>query len=114
MYLKPDIDSFPAIALATGLLTAVPALFALIAPARAENIFKAFPRSVWPGRVLMTVAFFWGTIWTIVMPFDFLTVLRPYFWILTPLLVLAAWYSIPDLLSCRAFGCLLVLVPTPM
>ena len=114
MLLKPDIDSFPLIAITVGLITAVPALFALIAPARAEKLYKAFPRSIWPGRIIIAISFIWSTIWLVVMPFGFLTVLHPYLWFLTPALILSAWFFIPDLLSCRALGCLFALVPTPM
>ena len=114
MFLKPGPEVFPQIALATGILTLLPALLALAAPARAEKIIKAFPRSVWPGRIIIAVCIVWTMLWLVVMPFQFLAVLHPYLWILTPLAIWAVCFHIPELLSCRAFGCLIAMLPTVM
>ena len=114
MLLTPTTASLPEIALITGLLTAVPAGFALIAPASAEKWFKKFPRSVWPGRVIMALCVVWAVAWLVIMPFDFLKVLHPYLWIIMPLFIAGTWFFMPELLSCRAFGCLIALAATPM
>ena len=114
MLLKPTVVSLPAISLIIGLLTTLPALLTLLAPAPAEKLFKAFPRSVWPGRVIMALCVVWAVIWLVIMPFEFLKILHPYLWIITPLFIAGTWFFIPDLLSCRAFGCLAALVATPM
>jgi len=114
MLLTPTLESLPQISLVAGLLTAAPALFALAAPASAAKLFMAFPRSVWPGRAIMTLCVVWAVVWLVIMPFNFLKVLHPYLWIITPLFIAGTWFLIPDLLSCRAFGCLVALAATPM
>ena len=114
MLLKPTTLSLPEISLLIGLLTAAPAIFALAAPASAEKWFKAFPRSVWPGRVIMALCVVWAVAWLVIMPFEFLKFLHPYLWIITPLFIAGTWFFMQDLLSCRAFGCLIALAATPM
>ena len=114
MYLKPTIESLPEISLVAGLLTLAPALFALAAPVSAGKLFRAFPRSVWPGRAIMVLSVLWAVAWLVIMPFDFLKILHPYLWLITPLFIAGTWFFLPDLLSCRAFGCLIALVATPM
>ena len=114
MTLKPSLDSLPLITLIIGLCTAAPALFALIAPSPAAKMFKAFPRSIWPGRVLAVFCVAWATVWSAILPFEWCVMARPYYWIIMPVTIGAIWIFTPELLSCRAFGLLLVLVPTPM
>jgi hypothetical protein len=114
MILKPDFDLLPQLALAAGILTAAPAVFALAAPAAAEKIFKKLPRSVWTGRIVSAACLAWVALWLIVMPLGMFSVLRDAMWLLLPLSIAAVWIFIPDLLACRAIGGFLALAPAPL
>ena len=114
MPLKPDSTYLALFSIILGVFTLAPALFSLVAPVPAARVYRAFPRSVWPGRILAVICVVCSAIWSISMPFPFLPPLRPWLWIIVPLVVAAFWIYIPDLLSCRAFGGLLALVPSPL
>ena len=118
MFLKPD---FPALAAVSGVFGAVVAALALpgvARPARTAELWRKFPRSVWPGRVMTAVALAWTAAWTPSFLVEFVPSAAPS---LLPLLqyalaamILATCFALPELLSCRAAGMLMVLVPTPM
>ena len=95
-----------------GGLLLVKGILELAARPLVERMARAFARHVWTGRVLATLAWIWAGWALYVMPLELLQPIRQ--WI--PLLVLAAiplsWYWMPDLLSCRAVGGLLVLFPS--
>ncbi|MGI5869325.1 MAG: hypothetical protein ACOX9C_07780 [Kiritimatiellia bacterium] len=114
MTLKPDHDALPFIAFAVGAVTALLGILGLAAPSRARKLWTAFPRSVWPGRILAVIALAWSALWICVMPLGPLVFLRNLLWLLLPLAIAATWIYIPDLLACRAVGALLMLVPVPM
>ncbi len=114
MTLKPDFPALSAIALAVGAATALLGGLSLVLPAPARRLWLALPRSVWPGRVLSIVCLVWSALWICVMPLGPLMVVRDLLWLLLPMAVAAVCIFIPDLLTCRAAGGLLVLVPAPM
>ena len=114
MTLKPDFDALPQIALAVGAATGLLGAFSLALPSPARRLWKAFPRSVWPGRVLAAICLVWSALWICVMPLGPLMIVRDLLWLLLPLAIAAVWIFIPELLACRAAGGLLVLVPAPM
>jgi len=114
MTLKPDFDLLPAIAAAVGLVTAAIGLLSLVRPVPAGRVWKALPRSRLPGRVLAAVCLVWASLWLCVMPLGPLMIIREYLWILLPVAIGAVWILIPELLTCRGIGGLLVLIPTPM
>ena len=116
--LKPD---YPHLALLSGLLGAATALLALpgvAAPERAAALWRRFPRSVWPGRVLAVVSLAWAALWAPFVLVDFLqgAADRILPWVQVAFLALAAGCiaALPDLLSCRAAGMLFALLPTPL
>ena len=113
--LKPDRDSLALLAAllaAASLALAAPGLFA---PARAAAPARRFARSVWPGRVLAAVGAAWSALWVAAMPLgSLLDPLLPYLQLLLPASVAAVCIFLPELLSCRAVGILLVLLPSPL
>ena len=97
-----------------GAVLALKGLLALLAAPLAARLAQRFPRDVWTGRVLSAAAWAWAGWALYTMPIEFLTPVRPYI----PFAALAAipltWIWMPDLLSCRAAGCLLTLFPCPL
>ena len=113
--LKPDRGSLPLLAALLGaalLALSAPGLFV---PARAAAPFRRFARSVWPGRVLAAVCAAWSLLWVAAMPLgSLLDPLFPYLQFLLPVFVVAVCVFLPELLSCRAAGALMVLLPAPL
>ena len=114
MTLKPDYDFLTSISTLVGMLTLLSGALTLALPTRAQRIWKAIPRSVWPGRILSAVCIVWAGLWLCVMPLGPLSIIRDFLWLLIPVATLSVCIFTPDLLTCRAIGGLLVLVPTPM
>ncbi len=112
--LRPMAEALPAVSSVIGGVFLLLGLPGLLAPARFRSAARAYPRSVWPGRVLSAVALVWSALWLQVMPLGPVAVIRPYLPVLTIGAVAAVWFWCDELLSCRAVGALLVLVPTPM
>jgi len=101
-------------ALLLGALLTVAGLLALAAPSHVAPRIKGFARHVWTGRMLAVWALAWAGWALYSMPLEMLLPVR--MWI--PLVVLACipltWFWMPELLSCRAWGGLLVLFPHPL
>ena len=114
MTLKPDYDLLPAISAVIGITTATIGLLTLALPRGTARVWRALPRSVWPGRLLAAVCILWAALWLCIMPLGPLSVIRDLLWLLVPIVVASICIFTPDLLTCRAIGGLLVLVPTPM
>ncbi len=111
--LKPDYDSLSTLTLIWGIILVFLGTFTLAHP-RARDLWLRLPRSVWPGRILTIVCMIWAALWLCVMPLGPVTFFRDILWILIPASVALIWIFIPELLTCRAIGGLLVLVPTPL
>ena len=96
-----------ALAVVCGLLT-------LVATAATRRFLQGFCRSRWAGWVLSTLALAWAGWLLYAMPLEFMLPYRKYI----PFVMLAAipfsWFAMPDLLSARALGGILVLVPAPV
>lgn len=114
MTLKPDFDFLPAIAAIVGVITAAIGALTLALPKPANQAWEKLPRSVWPGRILTAICIGWSALWLCIMPLGPLMIIREYLWVLLPVSIAAVWIFTPELLTCRAIGGLLVLVPTPM
>lgn len=110
--LKPGAESFSAICSVFGVLLLVLAAPALAVPRKAAEWNRAFPRSVWPGRLLSVVALVWSALWLMAMPLGPLVILRKYMAVLLVVSIAAVWFLCEELLSCRAVGGLLALSPT--
>ena len=97
----------------------VAALSALFLP----EPWRRFPRSVWPGRIMAAVALAWAALWLKAMPLGPLDILvmpfpKPFGFlspltILVPVALVSVCYFLDELLSCRALGGVMVLVPAP-
>ncbi|MCL1856371.1 MAG: hypothetical protein FWF84_01825 [Kiritimatiellaeota bacterium] len=124
--LKPGLPYLPAIAGWIGGIAVVASLGALAFSDVAMAQLRRFPRSVWPGRVIATVSLAWAACWLYVMPLGPIPLpsgiasgpavlawkpLLPY---LVPVAAVAVSVCLDELLSCRAMGGLMVLLPTPM
>lgn len=95
-------------------LLAVPGVFALAAPSKFATCAALFPRDKTCGRVLSALAFLWAGAILYFYPFDFVVGIRK----LVPVIFIAAiplsWIWLERLLSARAFGGLLALLPAPV
>lgn len=118
MFLKPDFPALAGISVALGGAAAALALPGAVKPALAMRLYRAFPRSVWPGRVFSAMAFAWTAAWAPSFIVEFAPSaaekLFPALQFILVGMVLATCFALPDLLSCRAAGMLMVLVPTPL
>lgn len=110
--LKPSVEHFSTICSVVGILLLLLGAPALVLPRKVASLWRAFPRSVWPGRILAVLGLAWAAAWLMAMPLGPLMVIRKYMAILLPVAILAVWFLCDELLSCRAVGGLLVLVPT--
>ena len=84
----------------------------IASPCRVAAMWRRYPRSVWPGRILSVVALVWSALWLLAMPLGPFAIIRDPMPILLVVAIAAVWYLCDDLLSCRAVGGVLVLVPT--
>ncbi len=114
MTLKPDYDLLAAVSACVGIATAMIGLLTLALPSVATKVWRAVPRSVWPGRLLAAACILWAALWLCIMPLGPLSVIRDLLWLLIPIAIASVCFFTPELLTCRAIGGLLVLVPTPM
>ncbi len=116
--LQPDFPSLAGICAAIGAIIAALALPGVVAPARAAAAWKWFPRSKWPGRVMTAVAACWTALWAPPLVLEFAPGAAPSIVGLiqyaVPVAIVAICLAIPDLLSCRAAGMILVLAPVPV
>jgi hypothetical protein len=112
--LKPDSSALSALALGLGILELLLTLPCIVAPAPMARAWRAFPRSVWPGRLLAAVALVWAALWLQAMPLGPVAPLKRYLPVLTPVAIIAVALLVDELLSCRALGALMVLIPAPL
>ena len=113
--LKPDREALAPLAALLGAALLALAAPGLLVPERAAAPFRRFARSVWPGRVLAAVCLAWSLLWVAAMPLgSLLDPLFPYLQFLLPVAVVAVCVFLPELLSCRAAGALMVLLPAPV
>lgn len=83
----------------------------LFFPGRVTVCLNRFPRDVWAGRVLSTLAWAGAAAASMQMGWDFLEPYKRY----APLIALACipmtWWALDNLLACRAWGGMLCLFP---
>jgi hypothetical protein len=114
MTLKPDYDLLSGISAFVGIATGTIGILTLAVPSAATKIWRAIPRSVWPGRLLSALCILWAGLWLCIMPLGPLSAIRDLLWLLIPIAIASVCLFTPDLLTCRAIGGLFVLLPTPM
>ncbi|MBN1556959.1 MAG: hypothetical protein JW951_02295 [Lentisphaerae bacterium] len=84
------------------------------APARARAWLVRFPRSRWPGRILTAADLIWAAWLLQQMPLGRFDRYKPLLYLLTPLTYGLIIALMDELLSPRALGGLLVLVPAAL
>lgn len=80
-------------------------------PAPLARFYNALPRSVTAGRILSTIAWAWAgyALWT--MQLDVLVPFKKFLPVAVLVCIPLSWFWMDNLLSCRAFGGILVLFP---
>ena len=86
----------------------------ILAPERVRKILAWFPRSRWPGRILTAVDLIWAAWLLQQMPLGRFDQYKPLLYVLTPVTFVLIVVFMDDLLSARALGGLLVLIPAPL
>ena len=82
--------------------------------ARAAEAAKRFPRNAFAGAALSAMAFLWAAAIVYEAPLDFIARFKLPIAILLIVSIPASWFWVADLLSIRALGGLLVLLPAPV
>ena len=89
-------------------------LFAACMPAWVRQGVRDFPRSVWPGRVLLAVDLVWAAYAVTTLHLGGLDILKVHLYWLAPVCVVLGSRSLDELLSVRALGGLLLLAAGPV
>ena len=84
------------------------------APAKARVAITAFPRNIWVGRVLATVALVWAAWLVYNMPLGRFDHLKKWLYLVTPAVIGMTFVYMKDLLAPRAMGALMLLYPAPV
>jgi hypothetical protein len=80
----------------------------------AKAFLKAFPRTYKWGVILGSIAFLWGMMCLNYMDMGEFFYLRPYFLWIVPISFVLVLVYVPEFLSVRALGCLLLLLAGPV
>ncbi len=75
---------------------------------------KRFPRSAYAGAILSALAFLWAAAIVYQAPLDFIARFKLPITVLLVVSIPVSWFWMTDLLSIRALGGLLVLLPAPV
>lgn len=89
-------------------------LLAVRAPAMVRHILDKFPRSVWPGRILLTVDLVWAAYGVSQMHLGGFDPMKIHLYWVTPVCIVLGSLYLDELLSVRTLGGLLLLVAGPM
>jgi uncharacterized membrane protein len=102
------------VTLLIGVLAVVSGGAALLAPARVRAGLVAFPRSVWPGRLLVAADLAWASYELAQMHLGTFDAWKPHLYWLTPIGIGLCVVYLNDLLSPRALGGFLLLAAGPV
>jgi hypothetical protein len=89
-------------------------LVALGAPEMVRRGLADFPRSVWPGRILLAVDMVWSAYGVTQMHLGGFDAWKAHLYWLAPVLIVVGCLYLDDMLSVRALGGLLLLAAGPM
>lgn len=106
--------SLAVVASILGILTIGAGLFMVGAPALVRRGVESFPRSVWPGRILLAVDMVWSAYAVTQMHLGGFDAAKVHLYWLAPLCIILGCLYLDDLLSVRALGGLLLLVAGPL
>ncbi len=102
------------VSLLIGLLMLTGGTVSLLAPARIRAGIAAFPRSVWPGRILAAIDLVWAAYELSKMHLGMFDAWKINLYWLTPAAIVLCIVYLDELLSPRAFGGLLLLIAGPV
>ena len=94
-----------------GLICLLTGASAITAPAPLSRFYNALPRSVLAGRILSTIAWIWAGYALWIMQLDFLEPFKKALPVAVLICIPLSWLWLDNLLTCRAFGGILVLFP---
>ena len=89
-------------------------VFILTKPALIARCMKAFPRSVWTGRILSAIAWFWTGVAVYQMNLDLLMPIIKYLPIIIVVCIGLSWVWMKELLASRALAGIFMLLPMPL
>lgn len=108
------MSALAVIALILGIFAFGGGLLAAAAPEAVRRGLETYPRSVWPGRVLLAVDMTWAA-WAVnQMHLGGFDAWKVHLMWLAPVLIIVGCIYLDELLSVRALGGLLLLVAGPM
>jgi hypothetical protein len=88
--------------------------YAAVAPVKARVAITAFPRNIWIGRILATIALIWAAWLVYNMPLGRFDHLKKWLYLATPAVIGMTFVYMKDLLAPRAIGALMLLYPAPV
>ncbi len=97
-----------------GILAVGAGLFAACAPALVREGVGRFPRSVWPGRILLAVDMVWAAYAVTTLHLGTFDAWKVHLYWLAPVCIILGCVYLDELLSVRALGGLLLLVAGPI
>lgn len=97
-----------------GILAVGAGLFAVCSPSRVREGVIRFPRSIWPGRLLLAVDMVWASYAVTTLHLGGFDAWKVHLYWLAPVCILLGSLYLDDLLSVRALGGLLLLAAGPM
>lgn len=101
-------------ALLIGLLALTGGVISLLVPAKIRAGVAAFPRSIWPGRILAAIDLAWAAYELAQMHLGMFDAWKVHLYWLTPIAIVLCVVYLDELLSPRALGGLLLLVAGPV
>ena len=102
------------IALFLGLLAVAGGAYSILAPAQVRAGVKAFPRSIWPGRILVAIDLIWAAYELTRLHLGMFDAWKVNLYWLTPVMIFLCINYLDELLSPRALGGLLLLAAGPI
>ena len=102
------------VALLIGLLALTGGVISLLAPAKIRAGVAAFPRSIWPGRILAAIDLVWAAYELTRMHLGMFDAWKVHLYWLTPVAIVLCVVYLDELLSPRALGGFLLLVAGPV
>lgn len=97
-----------------GILTLGGGIFTAAAPALTRRGMEQFPRSVWPGRVLLAIDMVWSAYAVAQMHLGGFDAAKVHLYWIAPVCIVLGCLYLDELLSVRALGGLLLLAAGPL
>ncbi|HNX53799.1 MAG TPA: hypothetical protein PKI68_08650 [Pontiellaceae bacterium] len=102
------------VAMIIGLLALTGGTVSVLAPAKIRAGVAAFPRSIWPGRILAAIDLVWAAYELAQMHLGMFDAWKVHLYWLTPAAIVLCVVYLDELLSPRALGGLLLLAAGPV